>query len=521
MTAFTFCADFAREERKMRVKRVLLVCVFVLILALALTVCTINLATENKPDTHTVHTPITDKAVAPTCTATGLTEGMHCAECGTVIVAQQVINKKAHTESEWITDKEATETETSKKHKVCTACGETLKEVTVPVIGALEYTVNTDGTSCTVTGIGSFKDAALFIPDYIDGYKVTAIGEKAFADQTQLTAIIIPETVETIGTRAFNGCTGLTEITIPASVTSIGIQIFYKASNLSTVYYNSTYGYPSNQFLAVANITKVVFGGQYVPNGILKGCSNVKEVEIRDSVTSIGDYAFFGCSSLTSVTIGNSVTSIGNYAFLSCSSLTSVTIGNSVTSIGEYAFYDCSSLTSIEIHDSVTRIGNGAFEDCSSLTSVVIPDSVTSIGDRALYNCSSLTSIVIPDSVTSIGGGVFYGCSSLTSIVIPGSVTSIGNQAFRDCSSLVSVVIPDSVTSIGAFAFSGCSGLTSVVIPDSVTSIGNQAFYCCSNLTSITYTGTAQQWASVIKGYDWKWGVPATEVVCSDTTVAL
>jgi hypothetical protein len=144
--------------------------------------------------------------------------------------------------------------------------------------------------------------------------------------------------------------------------------------------------------------------------------SNVKKVVIEDSVTSIGDYAFFNCSSLTSITIPDSV-----------------------TSIGESAFYGCSSLTSITIPDGVTSIGNTAFSYCSSLTSITIPDSVTSIGDYAFRNCSSLTSITIPNSVTSIGNNTFRLCKSLTIITIPDSVTSIGESAFDNCKNLKTI----------------------------------------------------------------------------------
>ena len=68
---------------------------------------------------------------------------------------------------------------------------------------------------------------------------------------------------------------------------------------------------------------------------------------IPDSVTNIGNSAFYGCSGLTSVTIGNGVTSIGKNAFYGCSGLTSVTIGNGVTSIGKNAFTNCTNLTSV------------------------------------------------------------------------------------------------------------------------------------------------------------------------------
>ena len=79
--------------------------------------------------------------------------------------------------------------------------------------------------------------------------------------------------------------------------------------------------------------------------------------------------------------------------FACCSSLESVVIPDSVTSIGDQAFYDCSSLESIVIPDSVTSIGSTAFDGCSNLESVVIPDSVTSIGDEAFDNSSSLTDV--------------------------------------------------------------------------------------------------------------------------------
>ena len=121
--------------------------------------------------------------------------------------------------------------------------------------------------------------------------------------------------------------------------------------------------------------------------------------------------------------------------------MSSVSIGNSVTSIGQRAFYGCSSLTSIEIPNSVTSIGINAFSGCSSLTSIEIPNSVTSIGDAAFYNCSSLSSVSIPNSVTSIGIYAFTGCRSLSSIEIPNSVTSIGKYAFYGCNSLKKITV--------------------------------------------------------------------------------
>ena len=166
---------------------------------------------------------------------------------------------------------------------------------------------------------------------------------------------------------------------------------------------------------------------------------------IGNSVTNIGNYAFYSCYSLTSISIPNSVTSIGNYAFNTCSSLTFISIPNSATSIGDSAFRACYSLTSISILNSVTNIGNYAFSTCYSLTSISIPNSVTSIGTYAFGTCYSLTSISIPNSVTSIGTNAFYRCYAILEYKIyattPPTLADI--NAFTDINSICKIYVPD------------------------------------------------------------------------------
>ena len=341
--------------------------------------------------------------------------------------------------------------------------------------------------------------------------------------------LVIPDSVESISGYAFGSCSSLASVTIPDSVMSIGDSAFYGCENIYSVNITDLAAWRNISFESFA-ANPLYIGCNLYLNGEL-----VENLVIPDSVTNIGNYAFYGCESLKSITIPDSVASIGRNAFYSCKNLNRVditdiaawckmvlgdnmvlgdiivlgdnndtpfsykydlylngelvenlVIPDGITSVNDYAFRGCSSIRSVTIPDSVTSIGTSSFSGCTGLASVTIPDSVTSIGNYAFSNCYRLTSVTIPDSVTSIGDNAFYYCYSITSVTIPDSVTSIGDYAFENCSSLTSITIPGSVTSIGESAFRDCYRLTSVTIPGSVTSIDDSAFRYCKSLTSVT-----------------------------------
>jgi hypothetical protein len=168
-------------------------------------------------------------------------------------------------------------------------------------------------------------------------------------------------------------------------------------------------------------------------------CYNVLNLDVLKYMNYIPKY-FLGDSDITDFTIPNTITSIGEGAFYDCNSLKNIGIPNSVKSIGSYVFYDCSSLTNIEIPNSVTNIDKGAFKGCSSLKTIQIPDGVASISEEAFSHCRLLESIEIGDSVTTIGEFAFHNCGSLESVTISNSVTSMGECAFCYCNSLTSII---------------------------------------------------------------------------------
>jgi hypothetical protein len=106
------------------------------------------------------------------------------------------------------------------------------------------------------------------------------------------------------------------------------------------------------------------------------------------------------------------------------------TIPNSVTSVGEAAFYYCRNLSSVMLPNSVTNIGDDAFSWCTGLASVTIPDSVTGVGAGAFSWCTSLTSVTIGNSVKSIGDTAFSHCDWLTSVYFRGNAPSVGADVF-------------------------------------------------------------------------------------------
>jgi hypothetical protein len=141
-----------------------------------------------------------------------------------------------------------------------------------------------------------------------------------------------------------------------------------------------------------------------------------ESIEFPETVTSIGNYAFYNCTGLTNVVIPETVTSIGNFAFSNCTGLTNVVIPNSVTKLSNYIFNGCTGLTSVNIPNSVTSIGMSAFDN-TGLTSVVIPNSVTSILSNA-FRILSLTTVTIPNSITDINSNAFNSCFNLEFVTI-------------------------------------------------------------------------------------------------------
>lgn len=398
----------------------------------------------------------------------------------------------------------------------------------------LEYSINPDGKTCTVTGMGDCTDSDIIIPDKSpEGYLVTAIGEVAFAQCYDIMSIAIPKGLTEIGEAAFAYCG-------PENIYITDLAAWCKISGIANL-------------MGWGSTNKKLYLNKEL----------ITDLIIPDTVTTIGEFAFGFCSSLKSVKIHVGVTSIGVQAFYQCVGLTEIDIPNGVAEIGEYAFYGCYNIESVTIPESVKRIGRRAFEECGGLKNIHIsdletwlkisglgnlmlntsfnkrlylngeeifeielPNGTETISNYAFYGCSRLTKVTIPDSILNVGIAAFEGCANLeynvfdegiylgnndnpytvlirandfstVSYKVNEDTKIIYERAFAGCNGFTDIIISGGVRSIGYCAFEGCSGLTSVTIPNSVTSVEGYAFLRCRSLTEIRYEGTVEEWRSI------------------------
>lgn len=303
------------------------------------------------------------------------------------------------------------------------------------VSGDFEYTVLSDGTA-QITDYFGFKKEVI-IPSVIDGYTVTSIGTRAFYYEpwpapaavgiaqtgvlrcVEITQVTIPDTVTSIKSSAFVYCKNLVGVIIPDSVKSIEFSAFAHCDSLSYLFIGSSLqSIGTNAFSSCKSLETIVVNPNNKVYDSRDNCNAIIETSTNSLVV--------GCENTV---IPESVTSIGDYAFY-YRDLDRVQIPSSVTSIGEYAFAYNKNLYSASISDCVKSINKGAFSNCENLKYFTIGNSVESIGDYAFSNCQNLSYLIIGNSVKSIDDYAFLGCANLVEITIPKTVTSIGERAF-------------------------------------------------------------------------------------------
>ena len=339
------------------------------------------------------------------------------------------------------------------------------------------------------------------------------LGASVFEDCSKLTAVSLPDTLQSIGNFAFKNSGLSGDFVIGKNVASLGYNPFIGCKgiilsvadgneNIKADETNSLFD--SQGLLLVASpslsgtltiqssaapyafegcdgITKLVFveGIEEIGSNIFCGLPNLEEVVLPSTLTTIADNAFNDNTKLSTINIPLSVTSIGNNAFKNCA-LTSVSV-SSLANIGKYAFAGNTALASLtfvdpeeEVEGSQVVIGDYAFNGCSSLSSVTLSKYLYELGAYAFANCG-LTSVTIPSTISRFGydGNQFANNTSLTTVTVESGIR-LAQKMFANCSSLTTLNLPETIglddssewnSFLGIRTFSGCTSLTSVTLP--------------------------------------------------------
>ncbi|MBR2635123.1 MAG: leucine-rich repeat protein [Clostridia bacterium] len=369
--------------------------------------------------------------------------------------------------------------------------------------GQTEWSLN--GTVLTISGngamanytVGSLAPWGTEITGVILQNGVTAVGNNAFADCTQLRSVSLPRSLEKIGVSAFQNCTDLTAVSIPEKVNKINRNAFLGCTSLEEVSVKSLSSWLDINFASGANPL------QSGKAELLLNGNSLQSVEIPEDVSAIPAYAFAGCDELETITIPDSVDSIGENAFLGCDRLNAVHIE------------DLEAWLSIGFSENANPLQSGKAElllNGNSLQSVEIPYGVSAIPAYAFAGCDELETITIPDSVYSIGENAFLGCDRLNTVHIEdlGAWLSIGfsenanplqsgrAKLLLNGEPIRTATVSASLRSIPAYAFAGCTDLVSVTIEQgSLSLVEESAFRGCLALEDIWYQGSEDQWSGI------------------------
>lgn len=313
------------------------------------------------------------------------------------------------------------------------------------------------GENYTIVEITSniFKDNQTIQKLTIEDGANPEIGDYAFANCSNLKKVIMPESMKNLGTSIFSGCEALT------SAGEIGSGADYE------------FGWTTE-----------------IPNYAFSGLSGLIEINLPDSIETIGNGAFSSCVSLEEILLPDSVTILSSSLFNGCTSLKNIRFSNALETVGMYAFSGCTNLREIDLPDTVTYIYAYAFQNCSNLEKINIPASVlTWIG---------------ADFTHSTHRSIFTGC---TKLLTAGGVESGADIEFAWETKIPSygllgtgvrkVVIPEGIVSVESSALASNTNLTAVLLPESIETISTSAFSSCTSLRNLYYAGTETQWSLV------------------------
>jgi len=436
----------------------------------------------------------------------------------------------------------------------------------------------TANRAVTITGV---KDQSisgeLIIPDTIDGYPVTAIGNSAFWRCDGLTSVVIPDSVKSIDGYAFSQCRSLKSVTLPRGLTTVREGMFNGCESLTSLYMpKSVTTIEGYAFSGCYSLAEVFYDGATY-NGYETDWSKIYYAvydDMTDSTRSMleGAARFYVSSDCSHRYGDDNICDLcgedkyfSGYSFTTVNDLATITFASHVMrgKVVLPTFLDGYPLTTVD------------FWSAAYITELVIPEGVTAVGADALTYGPELRAVTLPATITSIGADAFSNFPQLTDVYYGGTEadrakiafggnngsleTAVWHYAEAECTAHAygddnlcdtcgadmyleyytytvesgeatltgvsgdvsgNIVLPSTlggypVTKIGYDAFYGCNQITAVTIPNGVTSIGDWAFSDCTALESVSIPDGVMS----IGNYAFYWCIALAEAVLPDSVI--
>ena len=227
-----------------------------------------------------------------------------------------------------------------------------------------DWTYYTDAVRGNVISGYTGNAAAITVPDTIDGVHMNAIDRMCFKNNTTLTSVTIPDSIQHIGDGAFSGCTKLQTVKLPASLDKLERMLF-------------------------------------------SDCVSLKSIEFPAGITVIEDWVFDGCVSLKTLDLSgcSALESIERCAFGECVGLQSVTIPGCVKELGDSLFTDCGDDLVIYTDSTAGLIADYAKENGIAFRAGSSP-SVPTITESPQSSVSAPAGSTVSLSVKATGSGL-------------------------------------------------------------------------------------------------------------------
>ncbi len=266
--------------------------------------------------------------------------------------------------------------------------------------------VATDGICLFTPDFKTLIRCLVHTEDYIVPEGCIKIAEKAFAYNTVLESIHLPEGIECIGDHAFTG-TGITTLECPASLLHIDSYAF-------------------------------------------SNCRKLKTVKLEEGLLELGEHSFFGCERLANVKVPSTVVKMGNCSFSRCDSLVpGDSRGLTIAPDNPRYLVDKSGVLyrkeedgklelvialnrlkgNYNVRPNTVKIRKSAFDHNNELETVVFPSTLRVIGKQAFLRCTNLNKAELPEGLIEIEQEAFR-LTSLREVRIPSTLQKLGNSAF-------------------------------------------------------------------------------------------